>query len=199
MNMSLLRLLTAGKCLIGLKKPEGRYHLPGNRSLPRFGPKKNPFRATVFPDKPDSGDAVSLECGSSTPHGTEVATGPESGQVALENGSEVPAQQQEPLAEPGGNQVRPEVKREGPSRSGLRALLLWSRARKPRGRIGAHGRPWVQAELSLDAVKVVRNDLSESDLEVVQARSVRLPDTTQDKSPAGRSVVGQEAGPCSFG
>jgi hypothetical protein len=31
----------------------------------------------------------------------------------------------------------------------------------------------VQAELSLESVKVVRNDLSESDLEVVQATSRR--------------------------
>ena len=32
------------------------------------------------------------------------------------------------------------------------------------------GRPLVQGELSLDGVKVVRNDLSESDLEIVEPK-----------------------------
>jgi hypothetical protein len=52
--MSLLRLLTAGKTLIGLKRSESRYQLPGGKGLPMFGSKKNPFRATVFPDKAES-------------------------------------------------------------------------------------------------------------------------------------------------
>jgi hypothetical protein len=50
----------------------------------------------------------------------------------------------------------------------LRALLLWGRARKSQVRGSFGSRPLVQAELSLDAVKVVRNDLAESDLEVVR-------------------------------
>jgi hypothetical protein len=56
--MSLLRLLTTGKSLVGLKKPENRYHLPGQTALPKFGGKKNPFRATVFPDKTETAETV---------------------------------------------------------------------------------------------------------------------------------------------
>src|SRR5260221_12109279 len=52
--MSLLRLLTTGKTLVGLKKLEQRYHLPGGKALPKFGGKTNPFRATVFPEKMES-------------------------------------------------------------------------------------------------------------------------------------------------
>src|SRR5258708_32731579 len=57
-DMSLLRLLTTGKSLVGLKKPEHRYHLPGETALPKFGGKKNPFRATVFPDKAETAETV---------------------------------------------------------------------------------------------------------------------------------------------
>jgi hypothetical protein len=38
----------------------------------------------------------------------------------------------------------------------------------------------VQAELSLDAIKVVRNDLSESDLEVVEAPRAPVSKFTQN-------------------
>src|SRR5215471_9031291 len=48
--MSLLRLLTAGKCLVGSGNPETRYHLSRPGALPKFGAKRNPFRATTRPE-----------------------------------------------------------------------------------------------------------------------------------------------------
>src|ERR1035437_10191334 len=41
--MSLLRLLTTGKSLVGLKDLESRYRLTTQRLLPQFGPTRNPF------------------------------------------------------------------------------------------------------------------------------------------------------------
>jgi hypothetical protein len=44
--------------------------------------------------------------------------------------------------------------------SALKALLLWRRVKKSNTQGPFKGRPLVQAELSLEGVKVVRNDLS---------------------------------------
>src|ERR1035441_9387218 len=41
--MSLLRLLTAGKSLVGMRDAETRYRVTGQRLLPQFGEGRNPF------------------------------------------------------------------------------------------------------------------------------------------------------------
>ncbi|HLH52492.1 MAG TPA: hypothetical protein VKY92_02660 [Verrucomicrobiae bacterium] len=159
--MSLLRLLTAGKSLVGLKNKEGRYNLSGDGRLPRFGPKPNPFRGTVFPDKGEKPDRAletppeqSPPVKSVTSESTATQATEDRGRVVNEPACTAPQANCEPV----------------PSRrTGLRALLLWGRAKKPKNGLSG-ARPLVQGELSLDTVKVVRNDLSESDLEVVQAR-----------------------------
>lgn len=155
--MSLLRLLTTGKTLIGLKRPESRYQLPGGRALPTFGSKKNPFRATVFPEKPElkpneDPAASGGDCSVSDPPGSLPSK--EAGDSSPESATEI--------KEPG--------KAPAPIRrtSALRAFLLWRRVKKTNTQTAHKGRPLVQAELSLETVKVVRNDLSESDLEVVR-------------------------------
>src|SRR5215831_2510576 len=43
--MSLGRLLTAGKCLMGLQQPPARYRMRTQNLLPKFGGEKNPFAA----------------------------------------------------------------------------------------------------------------------------------------------------------
>jgi hypothetical protein len=55
--MSLLRLLSAGKSLVGIQTAETRYRLTEHRMLPKFGGKKNPFRRTEAPA--DGGNSVS--------------------------------------------------------------------------------------------------------------------------------------------
>ena len=167
--MSLLRLLTTGKSLVGLKKLEHRYHLPGEKAIPQFGAKKNPFRATVFPEKVEPGEPEAGS-GAGSPdlqlatEGFQSDAGPEAG---LAPGL-VPMAS---LATESGQPASPSAPGEAPVQrpSGLRALFLWGRARKSRPGGPASGRPLVQAELSLDSIRVVRNDLSESDLEVVPA------------------------------
>ena len=41
--MSLLRLLTTGKSLVGVEDSESRYRVTRQRLLPQFGPARNPF------------------------------------------------------------------------------------------------------------------------------------------------------------
>src|ERR1035441_10304634 len=41
--MSLLRLLTAGKSLVGMRDAETRYRVTSQRLLPQFGASRNPF------------------------------------------------------------------------------------------------------------------------------------------------------------
>jgi hypothetical protein len=47
--MSLLRLLSTGKSLVGLTDNPHRYRLTQQRLLPCFGSKKNPFRSRIVP------------------------------------------------------------------------------------------------------------------------------------------------------
>jgi hypothetical protein len=42
--MSLVRLLTAGKSLVGLKDEQARYRMSDPRALPKFGSSRNPFQ-----------------------------------------------------------------------------------------------------------------------------------------------------------
>jgi hypothetical protein len=161
--MSLLRLLTNGKTLVGLKKPEHRYHLPGETALPKFGGKKNPFRATVFPDKAETAEtdgsaavpkAVAVEATAPIEPTPPCPQGAAPGFIpsTLKAEAAAPVQAREPA-----------VVRTSP----FKALLLWGRAKKANPALALAGRPLVQGELSLDRVKVVRNDLSESDFEIV--------------------------------
>src|ERR1043166_2718282 len=48
--MSLLRLLTAGKSLVGLKDGANRYSVARRGGLPKFVSKTNPFRASTLPE-----------------------------------------------------------------------------------------------------------------------------------------------------
>ena len=41
--MSLGKLLTSGKSLVGLQNAEGRYEMRAQNLLPKFGSEKNPF------------------------------------------------------------------------------------------------------------------------------------------------------------
>ena len=64
------------------------------------------------------------------------------------------------------------------TRQGWRAFFSLAARTKPRTR-----RPWVQGEMTLDTVRVIRNDLNEADLEVVPAKMEAKPE------PASPAVV----------
>lgn len=201
--MSLLRLLTAGRSLVGLKKTEKRYHLPGGKALPKFGSKKNPFRATVLPEKVEPGrgetdsDKVSPDAGAVAGESDSLKAGPlnpsegdEKQDSRPQSGCAMPAHSKPETAELAAE------KRRG---SGLKALLLWGRAKRARPRSGPAGTPLVQGELALERVKVVRNDLSESDLEIVRAVGSGMPKEpslpkASTKAPAALPAWGAAAG-----
>src|SRR5579872_27125 len=195
--MSLLRLLTAGKSLVGLKKSESRYHLPAASSLPRFGSKKNPFRATVFPEKGEPAAAEESPSGQPQPFGSSAEVAPSNarrggepspGSSDRENGQEPPARII-PSDSKSEAVSKPPTSGPAATRPGFKAFLLWRRI-KPRSLASFSSRPMVQGELSLDAVKVIRNDLSESDLEVVQSRKAEV---SKDAKNSGTNALSKRA------
>src|SRR5437899_11255110 len=50
--MKLLRLLTAGRSMVGVKDSNGRYQMGDPRSMPKFESAKNPFRNKSVQSKP---------------------------------------------------------------------------------------------------------------------------------------------------
>lgn len=187
--MSLLRLLTAGRSLVGLKKTEVRYHLPDAKALPRFGSKKNPFRATVLPEKVDpapenlspSPEAQLNVESAGAGAGVEAAGASVAGHVKCDYSGDAKEDQEKVNPD---QPIKPPATTGGGRGAGLKAFLLWGRARKSKPRGGAPRGALVQGELSLDRVKVVRNDLSESDLEVVRASQAE-----PSKVPAGSPAI----------
>ena len=146
--MSLLRLLTAGKSLLGVSAAESRYRVTRERLLPQFGSPKNPFMST----------------------GRSEPTLAEARPSANRRGSQ--GESREPAAAREGGALR---LRAAALLSGWKAKIGWllprplSKTVKPA--IPRFTKPPVQGELSLDKIKVVRNDLSDADLEVVPAKS----------------------------
>ncbi len=161
--MSLLRLLTAGKSLVGLKSSEPRYLLSKPQGLPRFNPKKNPFRATTLPDSVQSAPAPAVRNESCKPE----CANPQP--VKLSS-------QESPLAVAS--------KRASAGRAWCIGLLQratgskrWAASQNcAKGPKRRSSRPMVQPELSLEKVRVMRNDLSETDLEIVHAKPAIEPE-----------------------
>jgi len=200
--MSLLRLLTAGRSLVGLKKTEVRYHLPGGRALPKFGSKKNPFRATALPEKAEPLQESANQPQESSTGADGVARQQNSAATSVEK-AEAPgteasgagandqkdcvkmADERAVVREAARDSLDVTKRRDG---SPVKAFLLWGRAKKGKVRGLSAARPLVQGELSLDRVKVVRNDLSESDLEIVRASRPAPP-----KGSGAAEAVGSKA------
>ena len=164
-DMILLRLLTTGKSLVGLKDNANRYSVARGGLLPRFGSKKNPFRAST---RPDSVGETSPGCASAEGSPDQLAKSPDD----KSNGSN--RSYTTPVANSNSTQQAPARPKPAETRSKrlfdwttLTALIRPKSQRKP---IPMFAKPLVQCELSLEGVKVVRNDLSDSDIEIVPAK-----------------------------
>jgi hypothetical protein len=186
--MSLLRLLTTGKSLVGVTGEESRYRLTSQKLLPQFGPVRNPFSGRAKAE-PAQTEARSLEN-----HGRNGASVARPG---------LP----DPTGEPAAVLQRVGEHRVVPAKFDVRNLAeaLWRRVAallrrwraKSRGLLARSGgkaakptiprfpKPPVQGELSLDRIKVVRNDLSDADLELVPAKPLAVPAVT---APAPRAA-----------
>jgi len=176
--MSLLRLLTTGKSLVGVNDNEGRYRLTSKRLLPQFGSAKNPFRPKAKSHPGPAELDLAGGNGGDNPRGDKCNIVPVDGKpiLALHPSSErraLPtAAGRTPLA--------------APFWSKFAALLGRWRAKLSRGpehqsgkaaksAIPRFAKPPTQQDLSLDTIKVVRNDLREADLEVTPARHTAGP------------------------
>jgi hypothetical protein len=166
--MRLVRFLAAGKSLVGLKDTEGRYRLPSGRALPRFGIAKD---AGVSAGADSTRQPLQEGLAGPAPS-TDADAGVANGQVQSVSG---------PSPKPSQPKLAPTLKI-GRTENGsifrkLFGWLPWYRGTLGMGAIPAFSRLPVQTELSLENVKVVRNDLSESDLEVQSARHNRGTDS----------------------
>ena len=160
--MSLVRLLTTGKSLVGMRDTASRYRMNKQGVLPKFISPKNPFAPPTGP-------------------------GAERGTAAIQS---VPAAKTGPTdfkktqKLPPAAASAPAEKLPRPARSAPvfpESWGAWLRKKTPLSFVAGSKRvpgpvrksptkEAVQGELSLDRVTVMRNDLSDADLEVVPAK-----------------------------
>ena len=188
--MSLGRLLTAGRSLIGLQDPTTSYRMRSRYLLPKFGSGRNPFttstKAEVVAAMPETAapeQPVRKKAGSYRLSPTELAAAslketrrlpePEPATATAPAVAPAPALAVAPAAV--------SASRPSPGSALRHRLGAWVRRWNPltwrrRGSVSrpaavrSHLRTPVQGELSLDNVRVVRNDLSDADVEIVAAK-----------------------------
>jgi hypothetical protein len=178
--MSLLKLLSAGKSLDGKKPTASPYRMRTANLLPKFGSAKNPFAPAPKsePSTPEAGkSAAGLETGSlfetepkavSAPVRKEPAPKEPELAVAPEKRTEPKPVTAAPVA-PAAKEAKPGALAGLVKKLNLLAYLPkrqpGARANRPKT-----ARIAVQGELSLERVRVLRNELNDSDLEFVPVK-----------------------------
>jgi len=203
--MSLVKLLAAGKSVVGLRNEISPYRLTDQRLLPKFGldkcplwlPKAGPCSTVTGAGGGGSPKCVKAGGGSGADGGLK---GPPTATVAAPSWRRHPARVLGWLKRPPTAAVAAPV----PGGSGLGRAGRWLTSRF----IGLFGRSGLkperqpgprldlsaaQGELRLERVKVVRNDLSDSDLELVQLRP-RAAATKPKEVGLGKRVASRLAG-----
>jgi len=175
--MSLGKLLTTGKSLVGLSQPSSRYQLQKG-ALPKFESAKNPFAAKAPAEPAEHEPQLSklspeLAAAADAKKPQHLST---LGALIVDRETAVAASRNAHAAEPAKTPEQPKVA--APVDSWLKKInpMVWFGNRKPAEPKPAAPRfhkphAPTQGELSLDNVKVMRNDLSEADVEVVPAKS----------------------------
>jgi hypothetical protein len=172
--MKLGKLLAAGKSIMN-GRAEVSYRASKQVYLPKFGPAKNPFKnettatspeeagvlnSTIIPPGPRPTRAENLETAATMPiHNVEA--------IAQEL-PPLPAMSEKKKTSWAGKLNPASIFRRLPEKSGLKAL----------DGTGAPKVAATQTELSLDTVKVVHNDLSDAEVEVVPMKSRSTPSET---------------------
>ena len=186
--MSLGKLLATGRSLVS-GPDAGRYQVDSRNRLPKFGSAKNPFASTTLatPTSAESRPAEACE----PELKLESATPPPAPPVEAAAGAATVLRKTQRIPELAGLSQRSFAAPGARAKSALRSLgaRVWAvavkilsrgrgwlgRLRMPRPATASKsvfprlGKPAVQTELSLDNVKVMRNNLEESDLEIVTA------------------------------
>ena len=151
--MSLGRLLAAGKSLVGLSGDASRYRVTKLARLPKFISPKNPFASGELPPA-----AASDQPTASKPVIT-VARPDASGSAKRISRTSLTPRLTEWLRRLG-RKTNPLARRSQTPGLGKSATKI--------GSLGTQ-----QGELSLDSVRVVRNDLSDTDFEVVRPAAAK--------------------------
>jgi hypothetical protein len=188
--MSLIRLLTTGRSLVNIPDGDSRYRVTSQRLLPQFGARHNPFSSgyKVEPT-PMAPRSPAVHTPTVEPPAARVASAPTAERAAapkskLESGTAFAKSKVRDLAA---------VLRRWTAAflDGCRAKLAALFARRPakaaKPAIPRFDKAPVQTELSLDRIKVLRNDLRDADLEVVPAKAptaLAAPATPAVEKPA---------------
>jgi hypothetical protein len=183
--MSLGKLLTTGKSLVGLSHANSRYQLQKG-ALPKFESAKNPFAKANAelperePQLPKLTPAEEAAADLKKTHRLPVLAAliaVREASVALSRNSQE-TQLAPTQTSPAQTARTQSLQVPTPVDSWLKKVnpLVWFGKNKPAEpkaaipRFGKSSSP-VQGELSLENIKVMRNDLSETDVEIVRAKS----------------------------
>ena|ERR1051326_1099651 len=178
--MSLMRLLAVGSSLRGLKDRRSPYKMTQQHLLPKFGATTS--KGTESKSAPAPGIGVALPKAQSPCEGfakcarpagdnergdmkaIEITMRDESAGTAMaeEAASPTPAQSAEV-----GNSLEVAARKRSWNLGEITRLWHWARSKNPFQSKASDQKEPVQAELRLDAIQVVRNDLNEADLEVI--------------------------------
>jgi hypothetical protein len=187
--MKLGKLLAAGKSIMN-GRVEVSYRASKQVYLPKFGPAKNPFKTETPEPSPEAAavaDSTVVPPVAPRPVRAESLETPTAVPI---NSMAVIAQELPPLpvisekkkTNWAGKLNPASIFRRHPEKSGLKPLD---------GAAGAQKTTTTQAELSLDTVKVVHNDLSDADVEVVPIKSRSAPPDLQP-AKASWEVLGEQ-------
>jgi hypothetical protein len=173
---------------VGLSDEESRYRLTSQKLLPQFGSARNPFssrakaesaqKETRSPENHDGNGAAEARPGFAGSRGEPVA-------VIQREAAHCVAPAKISL----GDLARAPWRKIAMLLSGcyvkLCGLFARSGGKLAKSAIRRFPKPPVQGELSLNRIKVMRNDLSDADLEIVLAKPPVAPGA---KAPAPRAV-----------
>lgn len=167
--MSLGKLLTTGKSLVGLSQSGSRYQLQKG-ALPKFESAKNPFAAKTQAEPAEREPQLPKLSPAEAAESKEPARLSALGALIVDREAAAVANRNAHPAE------APKVA--APVDSWLKKInpMVWFSNRKPsepKSAIPRFSKPQapIQGELSLDNIKVMRNDLSEADVEVVPMKA----------------------------
>jgi hypothetical protein len=163
--MNPISLLTKGHTIRALKERPGRYKLLSSGTLPRFSGAKNeiptmphttaPSEQTALFEQPKPVEAVKVEVKSSLAEKSPFA------RAALEK------RKVQPVAQADAAPTQPQSAKLNWLRQLTVFSAAWMNTWIPKRKAMPSQQATFQTELALDKIKVLRNDFSEDDLEVV--------------------------------
>ena len=187
--MSLMKLLSVSRSFVSGKNPSGRYRMAEQGLLPKFAPVERPDSAALNKNREAASTQKDGETARSTRRTSQIDGGVPKPALKLRPARPSPftgaAIDLAAAPEPKTATVRRNAV--SASTNGFPWRKSWFTA-EPAETI--RPRPPAQTDLSLDAVKPVRNDLSDADLEVVRAKR----ETSQPGAspPSGRRTFKAE-------